>query len=162
MDPITAVSKNLGIVITSISLTVLLALSACSGVTVLTTPTQVSELDDLVNKNIQATIAVAEARGAQARATSRAEATREFLVLQGQQTRVAQQAQGTQTAQVQNAGATQTIQAIQQTSTMQAARFTATANAQEYAATATTQAAIAQATQVSASAAATSITRSSP
>ena len=138
-----------------ILLSVLLLQSLGCSVSVFPTPTPASELDDLVNKNIQATIAVAQAQGAQARATSRAEATREFLVLQGQQTRVAQQAQGTQTAQVQNAGATQTIQAIQQTSTMQAARFTATANAQEYAATATTQAAIAQATQVSASATAT-------
>jgi hypothetical protein len=99
-------------------------------------------------------------------ATSRADATRQYLILQGQQTRVAQEANATATAQ--SANSTATVQAAQRTATVHAQNVattatahaqnvatTATAYAQNIAATATAQAVMVNATQVSASATAT-------
>jgi hypothetical protein len=97
-----------------------------------------------------------------ARATSRADATREAVILQGQQTRLAQEAIQTQTVFAQNIAATATMHSAHSTATASAAQFTATANAINIeqtrvsaSATATAHAASAQRTRESGNATAT-------
>lgn len=120
------------------------------------------ELGQMVDAQTQATIAAAKLNNTKVEATTRADATRQSLILQGQQTRIAQEANATATtfaingtATRQAAQATQTEYAAQSTATTQVAQFTATAHAQNIAATATSQAISVLATQVSASATAT-------
>ncbi len=138
-----------------------LALVACAEQMPSTTPTR-DELGQLVDAQTQATIAAAKMQSLQRAATTQADATRQYLILQGQQTRIAQDAAATATtfagngtATRQAVHATQTMSAAHATTTQVAAQFTATAHAQNIAATATANAANAQATQASASATAT-------
>ena len=143
------------------------------------------ELTQMLAAQDRATEAARSLQRAAAQATSRADATREALVLNSQATRLAQNARATETIFAQNAQATQTARAVEgtrvaenahatattqsvmATQTVIAEHYTATAQAQNVqatqtsfaqnvAATATTQAQNAQATQVSASATATS------
>ena len=143
------------------------------------------ELSQMLAVQERATDAARNLQRAAAQATSRADATREALVLNAQATRLVQNARATETIFTQNAMATQTVRAIEGTRTAETARTTATAQriqatettvaaqftatafsqnifatattqAQQVAATATTQAQNAQATAVSASATATS------
>lgn len=152
--------------------------SACA--TIITTPTPNNELDRMIAAQEQATDAVRSLQRVAAQATSRADATREALILIGQQTRIAQDALATQTTFVQRMSATALAQSVQQTraanearatataisaqatATVQAAQFTATANSiiveatrASASATATANAANAQSTRVSANATAT-------
>ncbi len=127
-----------------------LALAACGEAT----PTR-DELGQMVDAQTQATIAVAKLNSAQVEATTRADATRQFLILQGQQTRVTQNAQATATAQ--SAQSTATAQAAQSTQSAQAqaAQQRATVHAQNVAATGTAQSVSVQVTQASAASTAT-------
>jgi hypothetical protein len=131
------------------------------------------ELGRLVNTQTQATIAAVNLNSAKAEATTRADATRQYLILQGQQTRVASEAQQTQTiftqrAHVTETGAAQNAQAtatassgnttataiaIQVTATAQSAQATTAKQVAQF--TATANAVIVEATQASASATAT-------
>ena len=144
-----------------LGITIFLALVACAEQMPSTTPTR-DELGQLVDAQTQATIAAAKMQSLQRAATTQADATRQYLILQGQQTRIAQDAAATATtfagngtATRQAVHATQTTFAGHATTTQVAAQFTATAHAQNIAATATANAANAQATQASASATAT-------
>ncbi len=144
-----------------LGITIFLALVACAEALPPTTPTR-DELGQLVDAQTQATIAAAKMQSLQRAATTQADATRQYLILQGQQTRIAQDAAATATtfagngtATRQAVHATQTTFAGHATTTQVAAQFTATAHAQNIAATATANAANAQATQASASATAT-------
>ncbi len=130
--------------------------------TIIATPTPSDELDRMISAQAQATDAARSLQRVAAQATSRADATREALILIGQQTRIAQDAIATQTTFAQRVSATSTAQSIQQTraaedaratATIVSAQSTATIQAAQY--TATANAVIVQATQVSASATAT-------
>ena len=161
----------------------ILALAACASADL--TPGGRDELGKLVDTQTQATIAAAKLNSANAEATTRAQATREYLILQGQQTRIAQQAVASQTAVAEQVRQTQTVfaqgatatvvarsatqtksadearataqaQNANATATTQTAEFTATAQAQNASATATTAAVIVEQTRVAASATATS------
>ena len=138
-----------------------------------TTPGTPDMLTQMFEAQDRATIAAATAQRIANQATTIAQATREFIILQGQQTRIAQDSRATQTVFAGNVNATATTRANNQTryaedgrattyaqntnatTTAIANQFTATAHAQNMANTATTQANIVQATQVSASATAT-------
>lgn len=122
----------------------ILALAALSFAAACEGTTTRDELGQMVDAQTQATIAAAKLNSARVEATTRADATRQYLILQGQQTRIIQDAQATATAQHAHA-----------TATAQSAQMTATTHAQNIAATATIHAIIAHATQVSASATAT-------
>jgi len=113
------------------------------------------ELGQMVDAEFRATESALQLKKFAVEATSRADATRQYLILQGQQTRVAQEANATATAQ--SANSTATVIAAQRTATVHAQNVatTATVNAQSIAATATAQAVMVNATQVSASATAT-------
>jgi hypothetical protein len=113
------------------------------------------ELGQMVDAEFRATESALQLKKFAVEATSRADATRQYLILQGQQTRVAQEANATATAQ--SANSTATVQAAQRTATVHAQNVatTATVNAQNIAATSTAQAVMVNATQVSASATAT-------
>jgi len=113
------------------------------------------ELGQMVDAEFRATESALQLKKFAVEATSRADATRQYLILQGQQTRVAQEANATATTQ--SANSTATVQAAQRTATVHAQNVatTATAYAQSIAATSTAQAVMVNATQVSASATAT-------
>lgn len=120
------------------------------------------ELGQLVDAEYRATEAALRLGRMAADATSRADATRQYLALQGQQTRIAQQAEATATAQ--SAQMTATVQSAQMTATVHTQNIAATATMHAYnvlatmqsaSATATANAASAYATQASASATAT-------
>ena len=119
-------------------------------------------LNQLFDAQDRATAAARDVQRASSQATTIAQATREFLILQGQQTRITMDNAATATAQSLNVQATQTAQSLNATrqsqsasatQTAQAVHATATAQAAEY--TATANAVIVQATQASASATAT-------
>ncbi len=130
-------------------------------------------LTGLMDAQAQATAAAQQYQNIAGRATTIAEATRQMLVLQGQQTRIAQDARATETTftlsvqatqttaaanstrQAQIASATETAQSAFATSTREAQRANATATARAAEYTATANAVIVQATQASASATAT-------
>lgn len=130
-------------------------------------------LGQMVDAQTQATIAAAKLQGAQRVATTQAEATAQYLILQSQQTRIARDNQATATADAYRVSATGTAQAqsatarsIQATQTRSAdiafatatsvaAQYTATAQAQNANATATMQAVAVESTRVSASATST-------
>ncbi len=130
--------------------------------TIIATPTPDNELDRMISAQEQATDAARSLQRVAAQATSRADATREALILIGQQTRIAQEAMATQTTFAQRVSATTTAQSVMQTRTADEARATATAVSAQSTATvqaaqytATAHAVIVEATQVSASATAT-------
>jgi len=130
-------------------------------------------LTGLMNAQAQATTAAQQYQNIAGRATTIAEATRQTLILQGQQTRIAQDARATETAfalniqgtqttaaanstrQAQIASATETAQSVFATLTREAERANATATAQVAEYTATANAVIVQATEASASATST-------
>ncbi|MBM3128003.1 MAG: hypothetical protein FJ009_05125 [Chloroflexi bacterium] len=127
-----------------------IAVAACG-----TEATPRDELGQMVDAQFRATESALQLKRIAVEATSRADATRQYLILQGQQTRVAQEANATATTH--SAWATATAQAAQFTATThaQSVQHTATAHAQSVAATGTAQSISAQATQVSASSTAT-------
>jgi hypothetical protein len=134
----------------TITLTLLLfaiAIAACGEVT----PPR-DALGQMVDAQFRATESAMQLKKVAVEATSRADATRQYLILQAQQTRIAQDAQATATAQ--SVQSTATAQAAQITKTVQAqaVQQTATVHAQSVAATGTAQSVIVQATQQSASA----------
>ena len=141
-------------------------LSFLSLVVACETATPRDELGRLVDAEFRATESALQLKRVAVEATSRADATRQYLILQGQQTRVAQEANATATAQ--SANSTATVLAAQRTATIhaqnvaatataqaQSAATTATMHAQSVAATATAHAVMVGATRASASATAT-------
>ena len=124
-----------------------LALAGCAA-----SPTPADELDRVFEAQVQATAAAHSLGQVAARATSRADATRQAAVASGQATRIAQDALATATTFARDDAATATAQSFQATATTQAAQFTATAQQERVSATTTAQALSVQATQVSAAA----------
>ena len=157
-------------------------LASCDSASVAPQSQGANELDKMISQMETATIIARDLADSQARATSRADMTRQVLILSQQQTRISQEVlqtqtvfainihataiahNATQTRASEDARATTTAQTIQQTETAHAARFTATANAviveatrASASATATANAVIVVATRESASATATSL-----
>ncbi|MBI5651484.1 MAG: hypothetical protein HZC40_13735 [Chloroflexi bacterium] len=118
-------------------------------------PARDDSLSQVWDAQDRATIAALTLQRAAGKATSQADATREYLFLIGQQTRLAQDARATQTIFAQNSAGTATQQSAYSTATGIAAQFTATANALSIANTATAQAVSIEQTRASASATAT-------
>ena len=163
------------IIFSFVVIALIFALSACDASSIAPASQSDDTLTQMWNALGGATDAAATAHRGGGVATSRADATREYLVLIGQQTRIAQQAiqtqtvfsqnvtstaisrNATETRAVEDVRATATVAAINATATTQSAQFTATAHSQSVSATATTQAVIVEQTRVAASATATAI-----
>lgn len=124
-----------------------IAIAACGDAL----PTR-DELGQMVDAQFRATESAMQLKTFAVEATSRADATRQYLILQGQQTRIIQDAQATASAQNANAMATAQAAQITKTAQAQAVQQTATVHAQSVAATGTAQSVSVQATQQSASA----------
>lgn len=137
----------------------LLSIASCG------TPTPIGGSDmltGLMNAQDQATAAAAQYRDVSAHATTIAQATREYLVLQAQQTRIADQSRASQTTFAENLRATQaagaasaTARSSLATSTREAEQANATATTRAANYTATSAAVIVQSTRESASATST-------
>jgi hypothetical protein len=119
-------------------------------------------LTGLMNAQDQATAAARQYTDVSAHATTIAQATREYLVLQGQQTRIADQSRASQTTFAESVRATQaagaataTARSVLATSTREAEQANATATTRAANYTATSAAVIVQSTLTSASATST-------
>jgi hypothetical protein len=144
----------------------MLVLAACdaAGVGTSTSPHApgANELDKMIAQMETATVISRDLADSQARATSRADMTRQVLILSQQQTRIAGEALQTQTVFASNVSATAsarnataTAQSTNATATREAAFATATAHTQNAISTATRDAVIVAQTHTSASATAT-------